>query len=129
MASYSGSQTGGPLRVASLFLFLSTWIDALTQKKKYFWVTQFKNFLNILKASQYIKSWRAPGLLWYPVLVPQMTGGELPPLPVAENESVKHWVAKLWKTVPPGLPLRVPSCDEVKVLGPEITNVLKSRRS
>ncbi len=34
-------------------------------------------------------------LLWYPVLVPQITGGAVPPDPVTEKASVWQFVAKL----------------------------------
>ena len=71
-------------------------------------------------------------LLCCPVLVPQMTGGTLPPGPVTENESVRHCVAV--ETITPfpvivGTPLASEYADVVIVLGPAITKELKSIRS
>ena len=64
-------------------------------------------------------------------MVPQITGGLPPDTPVIEKVSVWHWVIELTPvppaavTLPPDTYIRV----EVSVLGPAITNVLKSMRS
>ena len=64
------------------------------------------------------------------MLVPQIIGGFDPALPVTLKVSVKHWVAGL-VFLPPKLvepPAFVP-VENVTVLGPVMTNVLKSNRS
>jgi len=64
------------------------------------------------------------------VLVPQITGGDCPPGDVTVKVSVRHWVA--WEEATPFvvmLPARVAVVEVVMVLGPAMTNILKSRRS
>ena len=70
-------------------------------------------------------------LPWYPELVPQIIGGVLPATPVIENVSVKHCVAAVIAVPvePETLPPICTSTEVVEVLGPAITNVLKSKRS
>ena len=71
-------------------------------------------------------------VLCCPVFNPQMTGGTLPPGPVTEKVSVRHWVAV--ETLFPNpvfttTPLSSNSIDVVVVLGPAITKLLKSNRT
>ena len=65
------------------------------------------------------------------MFVPQITGGLPPGTPVIVNVSVRHWVAELIGTAPPGaiLPPTVLTTEAVRVLGPVITKVLKSKRN
>jgi hypothetical protein len=60
-----------------------------------------------------------------------MTGGEFPPFPVTEKVSVRHSVAKFWGIVPAAAraPFNVKKAEDVRVLGPLMTKLLKSRRS
>ena len=69
--------------------------------------------------------------LWYPELVPQITGGRAPETPVIENVSVRQFVAWLnafparYTALPPdSQPLEVNT-----VVGPVMTKVLRSKRS
>ena len=64
------------------------------------------------------------------MFVPQIEGG-LYPLPETEKESVTHCVAWLTALAPVlrRAPFTVRPTDVEVVLGPEITKVLKSRRS
>ena len=61
-----------------------------------------------------------------------MTGGTLPPGPVTEKVSVRHWVAvETVLPVPVAIttPLTSVSIEVEMVLGPAITKLLKSSRS
>ncbi len=62
-----------------------------------------------------------------------MRGGADPPGLVTEKVSVRHEVARLYvfplPTVKAGWPLSSEATDVVDVEGPEITKVLKSKRS
>ena len=69
--------------------------------------------------------------LCFPVFVPQMTGGVVPPGFETENQSISHSVLKLalMPSLLPGaaiLPLRASNSEFVSVLGPLMANMLKS---
>ena len=63
-------------------------------------------------------------------MVPQITGGALPGGPVKEKVSVRHLVA--WLTALPPAAMLPPTSrlvETVRVDGPAMTKLLKSRRS